>query len=192
MTAPGSPGARPSAADLQRAVSSRARVPDVIGPGLDVLFCGINPGRWSGAVGHHFAHPGNRFWRALHLSGLTDELLTPDRERLLLRYRLGVTNLVERTTATAAELSRDELWDGAISLCHKVERFQPRALAFLGLGAYRTAFRRPGAAVGEQPEPLGSALVWVLPNPSGLQAYYPLEALVAQLYDLGCRIRSGL
>src|SRR5579875_204514 len=131
------PRGRPSPADLHQAAVSGARVPDVLAPGLDVLFCGINPGRWSGAVGHHFAYPGNRFWKAIHVAGYTAELLSPEHERRLLDVGLGVTNLVARTTATATELSPDELRRGAVSLRRKVVRFSPRAVAFLGLGAYR-------------------------------------------------------
>lgn len=166
-------------------MSSGARVPDLVGPDLDVLFCGINPGRWSGAVGHHFAHPGNRFWKVLHLAGFTGELLVPDQERRLLDVGLGVTNLVARTTATAAELSVDELRAGAAALRRKVARHRPRAVAFLGLGAYRTAFGLRRAALGEQAERLERALVWVLPNPSGLQAHYPVPVQVDHLRALG-------
>jgi TDG/mug DNA glycosylase family protein len=183
---------RPSPADLERAAATGARVPDVIAPGLDILFCGINPGRWSGAVGHHFAHPGNRFWRALHLAGYTHELLVPARERLLLDVGLGITNLVDRTTATAAELSSDELRRGAASLRRKVAKHRPQAVAFLGLGADRTACGAPRAPLGEQPERLCGGVVWALPNPSGLQAHYPLEALAAQLRDLGCSIGRSM
>lgn len=179
---------RPSPADLDQAAASGARIPDVLAAGLDVLFCGINPGRWSGAVGHHFAHPGNRFWKAIHIAGYTAELLSPQHERRLLDVGLGVTNLVARTTATAAELSPDELRRGAVSLRRKVVRFAPRAMAFLGLGAYRTAFGAPRASLGEQPDLLGPALVWVLPNPSGLQAHYPLPVLAVHLRELGARI----
>lgn len=183
---PGAPRARPSPADLERAAVLGARVPDIVGPGLDILFCGINPGRWSGAVGHHFAHPGNRFWKALHLAGCTDRLLRPDEEQCLPAVGIGVTNLVARTTATAAELTPDELRRGGAALRRTVARLGPRSVAFLGLGAYRTAFGARRASLGEQAEPLEGAVVWVLPNPSGLQAHYPLEVLVAQLQDL-CR-----
>jgi double-stranded uracil-DNA glycosylase len=188
VTGPGAPPVRPTPAGLRRAAASGARVADVIAPGLDVLFCGINPGRWSGAVGHHFAHPGNRFWKAIYLAGFTAELLDPAREGRLLDMGLGVTNLVARTTATAAEVSPDELRRGAASLRRKVARHQPRAVAFLGLGAYRTAFHAPHAPLGEQPEAIGDTVVWLLPNPSGLQAHYPLAVLVAQLRALACRI----
>jgi TDG/mug DNA glycosylase family protein len=165
-------------------VARGARVPDVVAPGLCVLFCGINPGRWSGAVGHHFAHPGNRFWRALHQAGFTEELLGPFTERRLLDDRLGITNLVLRTTATAAELSAGELGAGAVGLERTVRRLRPASVAFLGLGAYRVAYGRPRASPGPQPETVAGAPVWVLPNPSGLQARYGLDDLVAQLRAL--------
>ncbi|TML42712.1 MAG: G/U mismatch-specific DNA glycosylase, partial [Actinobacteria bacterium] len=160
---------RPTPAELDAA---RGRtVADVIGPGLDVLFCGINPGLWSAAVGHHFAHPGNRFWKALHASDFTDTLLSPAEERRLLAAGVGVTNLVTRATASADEVGREELRRGAGRLAGKSERWGPRAVAVLGLGAYRVAFGRPRAAVGEQEESLGQARVWLLPNPSGLQGH---------------------
>jgi len=181
--APTKPG-RPSEAALAAAVVRRAKVPDVIGPDLRVLFCGINPGRWSGAVGHHFAHPGNRFWKALHLAGFTDEVVSPREERSLLACGVGVTNLVARTTAAAADLNPEELRRGMAVLERKVRRFRPRVVAVLGLGAYRTAFGHPGAGVGCQPERLGPAALWVLPNPSGLQAHYQLDSLVEQFRRL--------
>jgi double-stranded uracil-DNA glycosylase len=164
-------------------VATGAVVPDVVAADLAVLFCGINPGRWSGAVGHHFAHPGNRFWKALCLAGYTDRLLAPAEERVLLEARLGITNLVARTTATAAELSPGELRRGGEELVRKVGLLQPRAVAFLGLGAFRTAFG-VGASPGRQEGSIGTAIVWVLPNPSGLQAHYGLEDLVAELTAL--------
>ena len=177
---------RPTPAELDAA---RGRtVADVIGPGLDVLFCGINPGLWSAAVGHHFAHPGNRFWKALHASDFTDTLLSPAEERRLLAAGVGVTNLVTRATASADEVGREELRRGAGRLAGKSERWGPRAVAVLGLGAYRVAFARPRAAVGEQEESLGQARVWLLPNPSGLQGHYRLEDVVAELR----RLRSTL
>ncbi|MGH9100226.1 MAG: G/U mismatch-specific DNA glycosylase [Acidimicrobiales bacterium] len=163
---------------------SAAHVPDVVAPSLRILFCGINPGRRSGAVGHHFAHPGNRFWKALALAGLTDRQYSPGEEQLLLGHGLGITNLVERTTATASELSRDELKRGAASLGHKVRALGPSAVAFLGLGAYRIAFGRPRAPLGRQPELLGGAIVWVVANPSGLQARYGVEEIAGQLREI--------
>ena len=154
-------------------------VPDVIAPDLRVLFCGINPGLYSGATGHHFARPGNRFWKALAGAGLTDRLLAPDDEEALLAAGIGITNLVARATAAAAELSAEELRTGARALAVKAVRWRPGWVAFVGLGAYRTAFGRPRAAVGPQPETVGPAGVWLLPNPSGLQAHYQLPELVA-------------
>lgn len=182
---------RPSATDLAAAVERQAKVPDVIGTNLDVLFCGINPGRWSGAVGHHFAHPGNRFWKALHLAGFTDRQLAPTQERALLDYGLGITNLVARTTAAAAELEATELRRGAVRLQRKVRRFQPRTVGFLGMGAFRVAFRMPKAPAGRQPELLAGAVVWVLPNPSGLQAAYGMDAVVEHLSALRAFVRDA-
>ena len=149
----------------------------MIAPGLRVLFVGINPGLYSGAVGHHFARPGNRFWRVLHAAGFTERLLSPFEERELLSMGLGITNLVARATASAAELAPDELVRGARRLVAKVRRRGPAVVAFLGVGAYRTALRRPAAVVGLQPGTSGNAKVWVLPNPSGLNAHYQLPAL---------------
>jgi TDG/mug DNA glycosylase family protein len=154
-------------------------VPDVIAPDLRVLFCGINPGLYSGATGHHFARPGNRFWKVLAGAGLTDRVLAPDEDGELLAAGIGITNLVARATAAAAELSADELQAGARALAAKATRWRPAWVAFVGLGAYRTAFGRPRAAVGPQPEALGPAKVWLLPNPSGLQAHYQLPELIS-------------
>lgn len=153
-------------------------VPDVIAPRLRVLFCGINPGLYSGATGHHFARPGNRFWPVLHQAGFTERLLAPSDERTLLQHGLGVTNLVARTTAAADELTKAELVAGGRRLRAKIARYEPRILAVLGVGAYRIAFGRPKAVIGPQHESLGSAAVWVLPNPSGLNAHYQLRELV--------------
>lgn len=168
-----------------------ARVPDVIGPGLDVLFCGINPGLYSGAVGHHFARPGNRFWRTLHAAGYTGWLLSPFEERELLRAGVGITNLVNRSTATASELGDDELRRGARRLDGLVRRHRPRIVAVCGVGAYRTAFGRPRATVGRQDHRIGGAPVWVLPNPSGLNASYQLPDLVREFRRLRAAIRGG-
>lgn len=143
------------------------------------MFVGINPGLWSGATGHHFARPGNRFWKAIHAAGLSPTLLTPDQQSRLLDHGLGVTNLVSRTTATAAELSSDDLREGARALVAKLDRYRPRKVAFLGVSTYRVAFSRPKAVVGQQAESIGGAEVWVLPNPSGLNAHYQLPALAA-------------
>lgn len=179
---PRTPSTRPTREELEAAVGKTIR--DVGGPGLRVLFVGINPGLWSGAVGHHFAHPGNRFWKALHASGLTRERLHPSEEHRLRETGLGVTNLVPVATRSAAELSREQLHGGAAELERKVREWRPRAVAFLGLGAYRSGFGRPHAVLGPQPEPLGGQPLWLLPNPSGLQAHYPFEYLVAQLEAL--------
>jgi TDG/mug DNA glycosylase family protein len=150
-------------------------VPDVIAPGLRVLFCGINPSLYSAAVGHHFARPGNRFWPALHAGGLTECLLKPEEEQLLLSHGLGVTNLVARATARAEELTAAELIAGAGRLAAKVRRQRPVVVAVLGVTAYRMAFARPRAAIGLQADTIAGAVLWVLPNPSGLNATFSLE-----------------
>jgi TDG/mug DNA glycosylase family protein len=152
-------------------------VPDLIAPGLGVLFCGINPGLYSGATGHHFARPGNRFWPALHAAGFTDRVIRPWEEAMLLEVGVGITNFVDRATAAAAELSPDEFKRGRRALERKVRRYQPRCVAVLGIGAYRAAFERPRASAGRQPEQIGTATLWVLPNPSGLNANHQLPDL---------------
>jgi TDG/mug DNA glycosylase family protein len=159
-------------------IRGETSVPDVIAPGLKVLFCGINPGLYSGATGHHFARPGNRFWPALHAAGFTDRLLAPAEQRALLEHGCGITNLVARTSAAADELSRAELVAGRRRLEAKLRRYRPRALAVLGVGAYREAFERPRARLGHQPERCAGAALWVLPNPSGLNAHYQIADLV--------------
>jgi TDG/mug DNA glycosylase family protein len=146
------------------------RLEDVIQPNLKVLFCGINPGLYSAAVGHHFARPGNRFWRALHSSGFTRRLLIPSENRELLARRCGLTDLVARATAGAEELDSAELIAGRRRLHRKVLRYSPRWVAILGIGAYRVAFERPQAILGPQRELIGETRIWVLPNPSGLNA----------------------
>lgn len=170
---------RPTPADLQAAAGKT--VPDVIGPGLRVLFCGINPGLYSGYTGHHFARPGNRFWGTLHAAGFTPRVLKPEEEGELLGWGYGITNLVERATATAAELTVEELTAGGARLAAKVIEYRPLVVAVLGISAYRAAFRRPQAALGPQAEHLGPAAVWVLPNPSGLNAHYT-PADLARVY----------
>lgn len=173
---------KPSRAEQIAAEGKTVR--DVIAKRLNVLFCGINPGLYSGATGHHFARPGNRFWPALHRAGFTDRVLSPAEERALLGYECGVTNLVARTTASASELALSELIAGRRRLLAKVRRYAPRRVAVLGIGAYRTAFGQPKAALGKQPEPLGPAVVWVLPNPSGLNAHYQLDELARLFREL--------
>jgi TDG/mug DNA glycosylase family protein len=164
-------------------------VPDIIGPGLRLLFVGINPGLVSGATGHHFARPGNRFWPTLYGAGLTPRLLRPDEGATLLELGIGITNLVARTTATAAELSRDELRDGGERLRVLVEQIRPGIVAFVGKGAYETAFDRRRVAIGPQAERLAGSEVWVLPNPSGLNAHYQLPQLIAAFRPLRERLR---
>lgn len=168
----------------QIAAAHGKTVPDVIAPGLTVLFCGINPGLYSGAVGHHFARPGNRFWKALHGAGFTDRVLSAFEERVLLSFGLGITNLVTRATAGASELSRGELERGARAVERKVRRFGPGFVAFLGVTAYRTGFGRQRAVVGDQEETVGQSRVWLLPNPSGLNAHYQLRELVEAFRQL--------
>ncbi len=153
-------------------------VPDAVAPRLKVLFVGINPGLYSAAVRHHFARPGNRFWPALHRAGFTPRQLSPYEERELLKHRLGITNIVNRATAAADELPEKELKAGGRRLAAKVKRLRPRIVAVLGVGAYQAAFGRKRVAVGPQPESLGDTVVWVLPNPSGLNANYQLPELV--------------
>ena len=167
---------KPSRADLLAAKDRTVR--DVITPGLRVLFCGINPGLYSGATGHHFARPGNRFWPTLYQAGFTPRLLAPAEERELLVSGYGITNLVARATAMADDLATEELVAGQRRLRAKVKRYQPQVVALLGIGAYRTAFAQRTVVLGQQPEGLGNASVWVLPNPSGLNAHYQLADLV--------------
>lgn len=184
------PPPRPTRSELEAA--RELTVPDVIGPGLRVLFCGINPGLYTAATGHHFARPGNRFWPALHRSGLTPRLLRPWEEEELLGLGLGITNLVPRTTAAASELSAEELREGGLELVAKLEHFRPRWLAMLGLGSYRSAFSRAAAAIGPQSEPLGPSAVWLLPNPSGLNAHYQLDALAAEFARLVAQVGTAV
>ena len=159
-------------------------LPDVIGPNLRVLFCGINPGLYTAAVGHHFARPGNRFWPALHKSGFTDRLLSPFAERELLESGIGISNVVPHATASAAELTKEDFIAGGRALAAKVKRYHPQVVAILGVGAYRHAFAKPKAQIGEQAERIHDARVWVLPNPSGLNANYQLPELVRLFVEL--------
>ena len=173
---------KPTKLDL---VAARGKtVPDVIARGLKVLFCGINPGLYSGAVGHHFARPGNRFWPALYRAGFTERLLSPFEESELLRGGCGITNIVRRTTASADELTEGALREGAKNLARKVRRYQPGCIAFLGVTAYRIAFGRPRAKLGLQEEKIAGTPTWVLPNPSGLNAHVQLAGLADMLREL--------
>jgi len=156
----------------QLAAARAGTVRDVIDDGLDVLFVGINPGLYSAAIGHHFGRPGNRFWPALHAGGFTPRVISPFEEAELLEYNLGITNIVARPTAMADELTRAELELGAKRLARKARRYRPRFVAILGLTSYRAGFGHPRAQLGRQPEKLADATVWLLPNPSGLNAHH--------------------
>jgi len=162
------------------AAAAGQTIPDLIGPGMRVLFAGINPSLYSAATGHHFARPGNRFWPALHRAGFTDRLLHPSEQFTLPAAGLGITNVVARATARADELSPAELVDGGATLAALADKWQPRFLAVLGVTAYRTAFAHPKAAIGPQPELLAGVPVWVLPNPSGLNAHFQLDDLARE------------
>ena len=168
----------------QLAAAADKQLADVIAPNLRILFVGINPGLYSAAIGHNFGRPGNRFWPALALSGLTPRQLAPHEERMLLDYGLGITNIAARASARAEELSANELRSGARNLIRKVRKFAPEMVAMLGVTAYRTAFDRPKATLGPQPEKLGDAQLWVLPNPSGLNAHHTLPDLAARFAEL--------
>ena len=173
---------KPTKEQLLAATDKTVR--DVIAPDLCVLFCGINPGLYTAAVGHHFARPGNRFWPALHAGGFTERILSPFDERELLKNGYGITNVVSRATASADMLTKDEIVAGGEQLRTKVLRYRPRILAILGVGAYRTAFSRPKAAVGRQEEMIGKTVLWVLPNPSGLNANYQAADLARLFREL--------
>ena len=153
----------------------------ILAPGLRVLFVGVNPSLRSVEVGHHFARPGNRFWPTLHAAGFTPRRLRPDEDHELPAHGIGVTNLARRATRAADELLPDELRAGAAELEQTVRRYQPRLVAIVGLTAYRLAFSRPGVKMGLQADELGGRPVWVLPNPSGLNAHYK-PADFARLY----------
>jgi len=174
----------------QLVAARRKRLTDVIAPGLDILFCGINPGLYSAAVGHHFARPGNRFWPTLFAAGFTPRRFTGFDDRSLLALGLGLTNLAARASASADELSPEELRAGARLLRRKVTRYRPRILAVVGFGAYRTAFERPKASGGAQPEVLAATAIWLLPNPSGLNANH-LPAELARRYE-ELRVAAGI
>lgn len=173
---------KPTKEQLLAATSKTVR--DVIAPDLSILFCGINPGLYTAAVGHHFARPGNRFWPTLYASGFTDRLLTAFDERELLKLGYGITNVVSRTTASADLLSKDEIIKGGQRLRKKVVRYRPRILAVLGVGTYKVAFNQPKARVGRQQERIGNTIVWVLPNPSGLNANYQMKDLTKLFIEL--------
>lgn len=178
---------KPSKAELQAAYDQE--VPDIIAPHLKVLFCGINASIYSAAVGHHFARPGNRLWKALYKAGFTDRLLSPAEDRRLLDYGYGMTNIVARATARADELDNAELKQGCRDLVAKVQQFRPQYLAVLGISAYRVAFEQRKATIGPQSVTINMTKIWVLPNPSGLNAHYQIDAL-AQVYGELCQAVS--
>lgn len=163
-------------------------IPILIAPNLDVLFCGINPGLYSGATGHHFARPGNRFWPALFAGGFTPRILKPYEERELLEHGCGITNFVNRTTAAAAELSDEEIRVGARKLIRTVKKFKPKVLAILGVTTYRIGFHAPKAKLGRQERAINDTRVWVLPNPSGLNAHFT----AASLGRLFCEVKDAI
>lgn len=173
------------------AAAGKRTVRDVIDVGLGVLFVGINPGLYSAAIGHHFGRPGNRFWPALHAGGFTPRLFSPFEESLLPDLGLGITNLVDRATALASELSREELERGAKTLERKIRRYRPRFVAVLGVQAYRAAFAERTAALGLQPRRLAGASVWLLPNPSGLNAHHLPAGLARQFRALRLAVDAG-
>ncbi|GAA2646237.1 G/U mismatch-specific DNA glycosylase [Paractinoplanes durhamensis] len=178
---------RPTPAEV--AAATERTIPDVVGPGLRVLFAGINPGLYSAATGHHFARPGNRFWPALHRSGFTPRQLHPAEQAELPALGLGITNVVARASARADELTPAELVAGGAILAALATRWQPRYLAVLGVTAYRTAFGRRRAAIGPQEDTVGGVPVWVLPNPSGLNAHFQLDDLAREFAAL--RLQAG-
>ena len=173
---------KPTKEDLREATNRTTE--DLIDYNLRVLFCGINPGIWSGATGFHFAKPGNRFWKVLHLAGFTERQLHPSEEHELLENGFGITSFVKRTTARADELTTEEFIEGGRLLVKKIEKYKPQNLAVLGIGAYRTAFEKPTARLGLQGEKIGGANVWLLPNPSGLNAHYQLNDFVRLFGEL--------
>ncbi len=180
---------KPSKADLRDA--TKRTTEDLIDYNLKVLFCGINPGIWSGATGFHFAKPGNRFWKALHLGRFSDRVLHLSEEHELLENGYGITSFCKRTTATAAELSNEEIIEGGKNLVKKIKKYKPQFLAVLGIGAYRTAFEEPKAKLGLQNKTIGETKIWLLPNPSGLNAHYQLNDLAKLFAELHQRVSSG-
>ena len=179
---------------LDLAAARDRTIPDVLpadGAPLHVLFCGINPGLYSAATGWHFARPGNRFWPALHASGFTPRQLKPSEQQELTGFGLGITNIAPRATAQAAELSAAELREGGQRLEALVAARRPSHVAILGVTAYRTAFARPKAAIGPQQGLLATARLWILPNPSGLNASWQPPRLAAAFRDLRTAVGAG-
>jgi TDG/mug DNA glycosylase family protein len=156
-------------------------IPDLVAKDLIVLFAGINPGLYTAAIGRHFGRPGNRFWPALYGGGFTPRLFSPFEGSLLLDLKFGITNIVERATVRADELTDDELRDGGRRLLAKVKRLRPTVVAFVGIGPYRVVSGIKDAKIGLQKLPFGGSHAWVLPNPSGLNAHY-LPAALAKVF----------
>ena len=177
-----SPPPKPTPEELRAAAGKTVR--DLLAPDLSVVFCGINPGLYTAAIGHHFGRPGNRFWPTLHASGFTPRVLSPWEEAELIPLGYGITNVVARATAAADELAPAEFVAGARRLRAKMSRYEPRVLALLGVGAYRTAFARPKASIGLQQETIGTTKLWVLPNPSRLNANYKPKDFVRLFLEL--------
>lgn len=167
---------RPTKQDLLAAANKT--VPDIIGTNLKILFCGINPGLYTAAIGHHFGKPGNRFWQALYLTGFTPRLYSPFEDQKLLNLGFGITNLVSRSTATAAEISNQEFKTGGEILVDKIKKYQPLYTAFVGIGAYKLAFSKDKVKVGHQAGKIENTNVWVLPNTSGLNVNHRLTDFV--------------
>lgn len=180
---------KPTKTELQAAQNTT--IPDILRPGLDVVFCGINPGLYTAAIGHHFGRPGNRFWKVLHLAGFTPSQLSPYDDGLGPTFGFGLTNVVARATARADELSPQEIRAGGQMLAAKLAAYRPRYVAFAGMQAYRVAFEHPTATVGKQSALIGDVVPWVLPNPSGLQAHYQLDRLVELFGELREAIESS-
>jgi TDG/mug DNA glycosylase family protein len=173
---------RPTRAELEAA--KELLLPDLIAPNLRVLFCGINPGLYTAAIGHHFGRPGNRFWPALFAGGFTDSLVSPYDEHELLARGYGITNIVGRATARADELTNEELVKGGRAMVAKIKRYNPRIAAVLGVVAYRVAMGQKDVTVGRRPETIGETILWVLPNPSGLNAHYLPDKLARVFREL--------
>ncbi len=161
----------------QIAQSVNKQIYDVIAPGIKLLFCGINPGLYTAAIKKHFGRPGNRFWPALFAGGITPRLYSPFEQHLLLLDNIGITNLVNRATARADEVEEKELQKGAEVLSQKIAKYKPEAVAILGITTYRTAFKKPKAKLGIQEDVISGAKIWVLPNPSGLNAHFQIKEL---------------
>ena len=172
----------PSQQELEAA--SDKVIDDVIDYDLNILFCGINPGLYTAYTGFHFARPGNKFWKALFKAGITPRLFQPSEQSELLNLGYGITNFVSRTSVKATDLSKEEFEIGSKKLNDKVLKYKPKVLAILGLGAYRTGFNKPKAIIGLQKEKIGKTFIWALPNPSGLNASYPLDRIAGILKEV--------